>query len=49
MDYPKYDTLTVTGDTPEAEDIKTSVGTYGGFYIAKYEAGIEGETDNCKI
>lgn len=30
----------ITGDTIEANDIATSVGTYQGFYIAKYEAGI---------
>ena len=30
------------------EEIRTSVGKYGGFYIAKYEAGIDGTTDNAK-
>ena len=46
LDYPKSSGLTVTGDTPEAEDIRTSVGNYGGFYIAKYEAGIPGTTQS---
>ena len=32
-----------------ASAIKTSVGTYGGFYIAKYEAGIKGTTDNYNL
>ena len=35
-------------DTTVAE-IRTSVGTYGGFYIAKYEAGIVGDTDNFSL
>ena len=35
-------------DTTVAE-IRTSVGTYGGFYIAKYEAGITGTTDNNSL
>ena len=30
-------------------DIRTSVGTYGGFYIAKYEAGIEGTAANSTL
>lgn len=30
-------------------DIRTSVGTYGGFYIAKYEAGIVGDKDNASL
>ncbi len=30
-------------------DIKESVGKYGGFYISKYEAGIEGEKDNYTL
>ena len=38
--------MTITGDTPEAEYIRTSVGNYGGFYIAKYEAGIPGITQS---
>ena len=32
-----------------ASAIRTSVGTYGGFYIAKYEAGIVGTTDNNSL
>ena len=30
-------------------EIRTSVGTYGGFYIAKYEAGITGDKDNRSL
>ncbi len=37
---------TIKGDEPEAENIKISVGNYGGFYIAKYEAGIPGTTQS---
>lgn len=48
LDYPKPSGLTVTGDTEEAEYIRTSVGKYGGFYIAKYEAGIP-ETNETVI
>ena len=33
-------------DVDPTEAIKTSVGTYGGFYIAAYEAGIEGTEEN---
>ena len=32
--------LTITGDESPADEIETSVGTYGGFYIAAYEAGV---------
>ena len=32
--------LTITGDESPADKIETSVGTYGGFYIAAYEAGV---------
>ena len=38
--------LTITGDESPADEIETSVGTYGGFYIAAYEAGIKGTTAN---
>ena len=37
--YNKYN-LTITGDESPADKIETSVGTYGGFYIAAYEAGV---------
>ena len=40
---------TITGDESPANLIKTSVGTYGGFYIAAYEAGIEGTTENYAL
>ena len=36
-------------DVEPTNAIKTSVGTYGGFYIAAYEAGIEGTTDNFNL
>ena len=39
------DTSVATEDS-SANDIKTSVGTYGGFYIAKYEAGVPGTTQS---
>ena len=38
--------MQVSDEGPSAEAIRQSVATYGGFYIAKYEAGIEGTTDN---
>lgn len=42
--------ITVTGEEGEtASEIEESVGKYGGFYIAKYEAGIEGEQDNYSL
>lgn len=52
-----YSTLHPSGGTNasvNAEDvtvseIRTSIGTYGGFYIAKYEAGIMGTTDNANL
>ena len=37
-----------TEDSTVAE-IRTSVESYGGFYIAKYEAGIEGEINNKNL
>lgn len=40
---------TVAEEDSTVSDIETSVGTYGGFYIAKYEAGIEGATDNGSL
>ena len=40
---------TVAEEDSTVSDIETSVGTYGGFYIAKYEAGIEGTTENYKL
>jgi len=42
------DTSVAAEDSSVAE-IETSVGTYGGFYIAKYEAGIEGTTENYSL
>lgn len=36
----------IIGDTEEAEHIRTSVERYGGFYIAKYEAGVPGTSTN---
>lgn len=44
--YTLSPTDTSVTDVEPTNAIKTSVGTYGGFYIAAYEAGIEGETDN---
>ena len=40
--YYKYNhsNLTIIGDENYASDIRTSVEKYGGFYIAKYEAGV---------
>ena len=43
-----------TNSSVDAEDstvaeIRASVGTYGGFYIAKYEAGIAGNKDNSSL
>ena len=46
--YNKYN-LTITGDENPASDIRTSVGTYGGFYIAKYEAGVPLDSDGNEI
>ena len=40
------DETNISDEGPSAEAIRQSVATYGGFYIAKYEAGIEGTTDN---
>ena len=39
-------TITTITDVEPTNAIKTSVGTYGGFYIAAYEAGIAGTTNN---
>ena len=36
-------------DVEPTNAIKTSVGTYGGFYIAAYEAGIAGTTNNDSL
>ena len=49
--YYKYNqfNLTITGDENPASDIKTSVGKYGGFYIAKYEAGVPVDSNNNEI
>ena len=41
--------LTITENVEPTNAIKTSVGTYGGFYIAAYEAGIEGTTENYAL
>ena len=40
--YYKYNewNLAITGDESSANAIEISVGTYGGFYIAAYEAGV---------
>lgn len=54
----KYNSLSAgllpTDQTVETEDssvqaIEESVEKYGGFYIAKYQAGIEGKTDNYNL
>ena len=37
--YNKYNS-TITGDESPADEIETSIGKYGGFYIAAYEAGV---------
>ena len=49
--YYKYNefNVAITGDESPADEIETSVGTYGGFYIAAYEAGIEGTTENYAL
>ena len=50
--YYKYNqnNLTITGEEgTSASEIETSVNTYGGFYIARYEAGIEGTTENNSL
>ena len=39
----------VANEDSTVAEIRTSVGTFGGFYIAKYEAGIEGTTDNNSL
>ena len=39
----------VDSEDSTVAEIRTSVETYGGFYIAKYEAGIEGEINNKKL
>ena len=47
--YYKYNVsnLAITGEQgTSASEIEISVGTYGGFYIARYEAGIKGTTEN---
>ena len=36
----------VNAEDSTVSEIRTSVGTYGGFYIAKYEAGIAGDKAN---
>ena len=40
---------TITGDENPASNIRTSVGIYGGFYIAKYEAGVPLDEDGNEI
>ena len=42
-------TDTSVSDVEPTNAIKTSVGTYGGFYIAAYEAGIAGTTENYSL
>lgn len=39
----------VTEEDSSVAEIESSVDRYGGFYIAKYEAGIEGTTDNNSL
>ena len=46
--YNKYN-VTIKEDENSASDIKTSVGIYGGFYIAKYEAGVPLDEDGNEI
>ena len=42
--------LTIIGEEgTTASEIEESVGKYGGFYIAAYEAGIEGTTENYSL
>ena len=42
-------TDTTIKDTEPTEAIRTSVGTYGGFYIAKYESGVPVDEDGNEI
>lgn len=47
--YYRYNFIgsaTVIGEMDDADCIRQSIGTYGGFYIAKYEAGIPGTTQS---
>lgn len=45
------DNVNITGDetNSKSEEIESSVGVYGGFYIAKYEASIQGTVDNASL
>ena len=46
----KPSSITITGEEgTTASEIETSVATYGGFYIARYEAGISGTTENYSL
>ena len=45
----KRSNVTISGETETANLIKSSVGKYGGFYIARYEAGIQGTMDNDSL
>ena len=49
--YHKYnqDNLTITGEVESASAIKASVGKYGGFYIAAYEAGVPLDENKAEI
>ena len=50
--YYKYNqyNFTITGEEgTSTSEIETSVNTYEGFYIARYEAGIEGTLDNYSL
>ena len=49
MAYGLKDDVNNLSDESTASAIRTSVATYGGFYIAKYEAGIEGTKSNCTL
>lgn len=51
-DTTKYkpSSMTITGEEgTTASEIEASVATYGGFYIARYEAGISGTTENYSL
>jgi len=50
--YNRYNSinLTITGEEgTSANELEESVEKYGGFYIARYEAGIEGVIDNYNL
>lgn len=47
--YMYSNNLTIIGDVSPADEIETSVGKYGGFYIAAYEAGVPLAEDGTEI